>query len=267
MLTINDIKKASGIFNIPKEIHVNKDICFDFRLFSALVEPNHDGKGRDYNYDFDVYLPKFGVNLQRPYVWEHCQQQEFILSLLQEKPIDSIIIVSFSYDTIRSNVTNYVIDGKQRLMTIQKFGRNEFPIVLNGKEYYFKDFDKNLQRFFESRVNYLTGTVYYTYPDIPASEEILITLFNFYNFAGTPQTEKHKNMLKNLIEPKVVNGEFETAFAEFEKKNPNWKKYLTDSTYYELAEWYDEYLGISNPESCSDEAHKFAKYIWENIKK
>ena len=82
MLTINDIKKESGIFNIPKEIHVSKDICFDFRLFSALVEPNRDGEGRDYKYDFDIYLPKYGVNLQRPYVWEHCQQQEYILSII-----------------------------------------------------------------------------------------------------------------------------------------------------------------------------------------
>ena len=198
MLTIEQIKKASGIFNVPKQIHVNKDVCFDWRLFSALVNPNYDGN-RDYRYDFDVYLPKYGVNLQRPYVWEHYQQQEFILSLIQEKPIDSIIIVQHSNDSSRSNVINYVIDGKQRLMTIQKFGHNEFPIVIDGKEYYFKDFDKDLQRFFESRVNYMTGTVYYTYPDIPASEDVLITLFNFYNFAGTQQTEDHKNMLKNLI--------------------------------------------------------------------
>ena len=198
MLTIEQIKKASGIFNVPKQIHVNKDVCFDWRLFSALVNPNYDGN-RDYRYDFDVYLPKYGVNLQRPYVWEHYQQQEFILSLIQEKPIDSIIIVQHSNDSSRSNVINYVIDGKQRLMTIQKFGHNEFPIVIDGKEYYFKDFDKDLQRFFESRVNYMTGTVYYTYPDIPASEDVLITLFNFYNFACTQQTEDHKNMLKNLI--------------------------------------------------------------------
>ena len=198
MLTLDNIKKASGIFSIPKDIHMNKDVCFDWRLFSALVEPDYDGD-RDYKYDFDIFLPKFGINLQRPYVWEHCQQQEFILSILQEKPVDSFIIVQHSFDNSRSNVINYVIDGKQRLMTIQKFGHNEFPIVVDGKEYYFKDFSKDLQGFFESRVNYLTGTVYYTYPDIPASEEVLITLFNFYNFAGTPQTEEHKNMLNNLI--------------------------------------------------------------------
>lgn len=198
MLSVQEVKQAVGLYNIPKQIHVNKDICFDFRLFSALVNPNYDGD-RDYKYDFDVYLPTYGVNLQRPYVWEHCQQNEFILSILLEKPLDSVIIIQHSYDNTRSNVINYVIDGKQRLMTIQKFARNEFPIVVDGKEYYFKDFSDDLKLFFERRVNYITGTVYYTYPDIPATDEVKITLFNFYNFAGTPQTEEHKNMLSNLI--------------------------------------------------------------------
>ena len=151
-------------------------------------------------------------------------------------------------------------------MTIQEFGRNEFPIFVNGKEYYFKDFDKDLKLLFERRVNYLTGTVYYTYDDCPLTDDMRITLFNYYNFSGTPQTEEHKNMLKHLLEPKVVNEEFETAFAEFEKKNPNWKEDLTDSTYYELAEWYDEYLGISNPESVSDKSYDFADYVWDNKK-
>lgn len=202
MLTINEIKKSSGLYTIPGYVHFNKDVCFDFRLFDALVNPNSDGY-RDYKYDFDVYLPKYGVNLQRPYVWEHCQQQEFILSVLQEKPIDPIILVQHDYDMDRikrSNIVNFVIDGKQRLMTIQKFAHNEFPIYINGKEYYFKDFDKDLQRFFESRVNYFTGTVYYSYPDAPVDEDALITLFNFYNFSGTPQTEEHKNKLQKLLE-------------------------------------------------------------------
>ena len=198
MLTIQEVKNATGIYNVPKNIHVNKDICFDWRLFDALVNPDYVNN-RDYKYDFDIFLPTYGINLQRPYVWEHCQQNEFILSILLEKPIDSFVVIQYSEDNSRSNVTNYVIDGKQRLLTIQKFGKNEFPIVVNGKEYYFKDFDKDLQLFFERRVNYLTGVVYYTYPDIPASDDLKITLFNFYNFAGTPQTEEHKKKLQSLL--------------------------------------------------------------------
>ena len=198
MLTIKEIELAEGIYNIPKNIHINKDILLDWRLFDALVNPDYDGN-RDYKYDFDVFLPKYGINLQRPYVWEHYQQNEFILSILLEKPIESFVVIQYHEGEDRGNVTNYVIDGKQRLMTIQKFGKNEFPIIVDGKEYYFKDFDKDLQRFFESRVNCLTAVVYYTYEDIPASDELKIKLFNFYNFAGTPQTEEHKKKLQSLL--------------------------------------------------------------------
>ena len=198
MLTIKEIELAEGIYNIPKNIHINKDILLDWRLFDALVNPDYDGN-RDYKYDFDVFLPKYGINLQRPYVWEHYQQNEFILSILLEKPIESFVVIQYHEGEDRGDVTNYVIDGKQRLMTIQKFGKNEFPIIVDGKEYYFKDFDKDLQRFFESRVNYLTAVVYYTYEDIPASDELKIKLFNFYNFAGTPQTDEHKKKLQSLL--------------------------------------------------------------------
>ena len=198
MLTIDEVKKTTGIYSIPKNIHINKNTCFDFRLFEALVNPNQDGI-KDYNYDFDVYLPTYGINLQRPYVWERYQQQEFILSILQDKPIESVVIIQHNSDSKRENTTNFVIDGKQRLMTIQKFGRNEFPIVINGKEYYFKDFDHDLQWFFISRVDCMTATIYYTYDDTPLTDDMRIVLFNYYNFAGTPQTEEHKNKLQSLL--------------------------------------------------------------------
>ena len=199
MLTVDSIKKASGMYKIPKYVHINKNVCFDYRLFDALVRPNHDGDNRDYKYDFDVFLPKYGVNLQRPYVWEEVQQREFILSLLQEKPLDSVIIVQHNSDRERKNTINYVIDGKQRLMTIQKFANNEFPILIDGEKYYFKDFDDDLKVFLRSRVNYITGTVYYSYDNAPITDDMKITLFNFYNFSGTPQTEEHKQKLQSLI--------------------------------------------------------------------
>ena len=80
-------------------------------------------------------------------MWEHCQQNEYILSILLEKPIDSIVIVQHNSDTERRNTVNYVIDGKQRLMTIQKFLHNEFPITIKRKEYYWRDFNEEAKRF------------------------------------------------------------------------------------------------------------------------
>ena len=48
-------------------------------------------------------------------------------------------------------------------------------------------------------VNGFVATVYYSYDDNPITDDMKIILFNYYNFSGTPQTEEHKNMLKNLI--------------------------------------------------------------------
>ena len=187
---------------IPKSIHLNRGVLFDYRLFDTLAEPK---KERDYTYDFDVYLPKYGINLQRPYVWKHYQQNEFILSILLEKPIQPFIAIQYIKDTTNRNENTivYVIDGKQRLLTIKKFIHNKFPIIVNGKELYFKDFDDDLKRYFKNRVNYLTADVYYSYGDendeLYINDDMKIILFNFYNFSGTPQTEKHKNKLQSLL--------------------------------------------------------------------
>ena len=200
-MNLNEIKNCTNMHLIPKSIHLNRGVLFDYRLFDALYEPK---KERDYTYDFDVYLPKYGINLQRPYVWKHYQQNEFILSILLEKPIQPFIAIQYIKDTNhRENTIVYIIDGKQRLLTIKKFIHNKFPIIVNGKEVYFKDFDDELKRYFESRVNYLTADVYYSYGDENdesyINDDMKIILFNFYNFSGTPQTEKHKNKLQSLL--------------------------------------------------------------------
>lgn len=198
MFTKDDLEKI-GINSITKNIDKNKGIVLDCRLFYALVSPNVNTKIKDYNYDFDVYLKKYGINLQRPYVWKRYQQQEFIMSILLEKPIDPIIVVQYVHDTNRENCTNFIIDGKQRLMTIQKFGRNKFPITVDGNEVYYKDFDEKMKLYFQSRVNFLSANVYYSYYYDPITDDEMIALFNYYNFTGTPQAKKHKDMLESLV--------------------------------------------------------------------
>ena len=69
-----------------------------------------------------------------------------------------------------------------------------------------------------------------------------------------------------VFECKEHKEEFDSAFIVFEKRNPEWRASLTDSTFYELAEWYDEYIGVANTESLSDKAYEFANYVWRKIK-
>lgn len=154
-----------------------------------------------YNIDTDVYLKKYGYNLQRPYVWTLLQQQELIWSIFMERPIPPFIFIQHSVDNVdMSNATMLVIDGKQRLITIFRYIDNEFPIIVDGEEIYFRDLDQMAQHkinCYDIRVQ-----IYYSYQDDPITDDEKIIIFNHYNFAGTPQEEEHKNKLQNLLKNK-----------------------------------------------------------------
>ena len=191
MLTLEQIKKATGLYNIPKSIHVNHGVVLDHRLIQALT--NEDPRENDYKYDFDIYLPTYGINLQRPYVWKPVQQRAYILSIIQDRSLEPLVVVTHEHKI------NYVIDGKQRLLTIKRFVENKFPITIDGVDYYYKDFDRDAKLRFNTNVDYISAHVYYSYDNDPVTEDMMITLFNFYNFSGTPQTEAHKQKLLNLL--------------------------------------------------------------------
>ncbi len=200
MVTLNEIKGLSNIHNIPKTIHTNENVCLD-----PFLADNLSDHPKTVIYDFNVWLEDYGVNLQRPYVWNLIQQQEFILSILLNKPIPPVVVVDmdsgYNTDGLRKVL---VIDGKQRLMTIQRFLNNEFPIPINGQLVCFESFDDDAHWFFIRQIQYLTSTTYYASDDkrdsFYMSDYMKIILFNFYNFAGTQQEETHKNMLQGFLE-------------------------------------------------------------------
>lgn len=199
MVTLNDIKGLSNIHNIPKTIHVNENICLD-----PFLADNLSGKPKTVVYDFDVFLEDYGVNLQRPYVWNLIQQQEFILSILLDKPIPPVVVVDIDSRVHVGLRKELVIDGKQRLMTIQRFLRNELSVPIGDKMVCFESFDDDAHWFFIRQIQYLTSTTYYASDDPEDScfitDDMKIILFNFYNFAGTQQEEIHKNMLQGFLE-------------------------------------------------------------------
>ena len=201
MITLDNIKGLSNIHNIPKQILINKDIRLDPYLAQNLTDTP-----KTTIYDFDIFLKDYGVNLQRPYVWNLIQQQEFILSILLEKPIPPVVAVEIgNNDFALGNrlKTMLVIDGKQRLMTIKRFLNNEFAVIIDGHPAYLNDFDYDTHIFFIRQISCLTANVYYAgdNPEEPwyISDDMKIILFNFYNFAGTQQDESHKEMLQNFL--------------------------------------------------------------------
>ena len=189
--TVDDIKDInSELLNI--KVHCNKGVVLDPYLINNLtcVKPRKE-------YDFEIYLPKYGVNLQRPYVWEDYQQSEYIISILQERPLENVIVIQ--HEPEEGPITMQIVDGKQRLTTIQKFLLGEIPVTINNKKVWWDDFDEDAKRHFKSRLSSITAVVYYTYDDDNLTDDDKIRLFNFYNFSGTPQTEEHKNMLKGFL--------------------------------------------------------------------
>ncbi|MBQ8709411.1 MAG: DUF262 domain-containing protein [Bacteroidaceae bacterium] len=144
-------------------------------------------------YDYDVYMPKYGRNLQRELVWSLEQKQAFVISMLQRK---SIPAVSVNY--VYEKDTYEVIDGKQRLTTAVSFYRNEFPIVVNGEEFYYKDFEENLKvqyklTYFDAYIHYDHGDTVTVLPD-----EKKVAWFLYVNASGTPQQDEYLEELKNI---------------------------------------------------------------------
>lgn len=192
-LSLQKLQIYEGLYNIPKCFTVQKHVSLDYKITQDLL--------KDDIFDFDVYLKKYGVNLQRPYVWEHYQANDFLISVLLEKPINDIVVIKHTDDRRANDFKTkiLVIDGKQRLLTIKKFLLGEICLEVNGISYYIKDLSEGLRLLFYRRISYLTATIYYSYFDMEITDDMKIAIFNFYNFSGTPQTAEHKNMLHNLL--------------------------------------------------------------------
>lgn len=146
--------------------------------------------------DFDVFLPSRGCNLQREYVWNIEQQRELIMSILLERYIPNACIISLlDRNDVKSLIDIWqVIDGKQRILTMLKFYKNEFSILLDGKEYFYKDLSKEYQLEI-SHYHIIARVVYDNYDkDIPDDDKI--TWFKLINFAGTSQDKEHLEKFK-----------------------------------------------------------------------
>ena len=202
MLTVEKMKESSELHSLRKDLARQKSpVMFYYRLGNALT--NFPMGDKDIHFDTDIYLEKYNMNLQRPYVWIYPQQNAFIQSILYEKIISPVVIISHS-------VTNeqfgehiyYVIDGKQRLTTVHKFLNNEFPVEIGFEKYYYKDFDDELKTYFNQNLDRMEAIFYYSYPDSPITDDEKIQIFNFYNFTGTQQAEEHKIKLQGLLKQK-----------------------------------------------------------------
>ena len=146
--------------------------------------------------DFDVYLESKGVNLQRGNVWNLSQKQELILSILLERYIPYICIVSAINENGKEDILK-IIDGKQRLTAMIEFYNNIFPIILEGNSMFFDDLPVDYQKaiaFYDIRAK-----MAYDQYDKKITDDEIINWFLLINFAGTPQDKAHFEKLSALL--------------------------------------------------------------------
>ncbi len=152
-----------------------------------------------YSLDLDVYLPSKGINLQRGLCWTLFQKQQLIISLCKGLPIPKISVIQNNQITTngKRGITVFqVIDGKQRLSTIISFIKGEFPIIVNGNDYFISDMEIRLAN--EILGYSPRGDVAYSYSDSPITDDDKIAWFYQINFSGTQQEEAHMKKLQSL---------------------------------------------------------------------
>lgn len=192
------MKASSELYSLREDLgRHTQPVTLDYRIGEALESDTLSHRGK--TYDMDVYLEKYKMNLQRPYVWTYPQQNAFIQSILYNKVVTPFVVIQHSIGEIFGDQIIYVIDGKQRLTTVSKFMHNEFPVEIGDKKYYYKDFDEDLKIYFNRNLDRFDAIIYYSYSKSPITDDEKIQIFNFYNFTGTPQAEEHKIKLQNLL--------------------------------------------------------------------
>ena len=163
-------------------------------LRSSFLERNQIGSGDlciaqgkyvlDKKWDFDVWLPTQGMNLQRPLVWTIEQKRSLIESILIRRSIPSISVIQTLDDTYQ------VIDGKQRLSAFIEYVQNGFEFC----GYYCDELPPNYLG--QIKRHWVCAYRLCEY-DKPFSDEDKIEWFRWINFAGTPQDIEHMERLTN----------------------------------------------------------------------
>lgn len=151
------------------------------------------------DFDFDVFLPTLGVNLQRGLVWCLNQKREFIYSCLKGNDFGKVHLIEIIPEggrRINGKSLYEVIDGKQRLSTILAFINNEFTIEVGSNEYYFGGLDKPTQYAISHWE--VTGRIAYSYHNKQISDRDKLLWFKRVNFMGTSQERDHMDKLETL---------------------------------------------------------------------
>lgn len=130
------------------------------------------------------------VAFQRNLVWTLEQKQSLILSILQQMPI-GMFYINESFDNPNIDVVLY--DGKQRFDAIKGFLYGEFPITIDGQDYYWYDLkDDDVATILSTSISINTTNF--------DSEADLINYYLLINQAGRSHTKGDIQIALNELE-------------------------------------------------------------------
>ena len=146
------------------------------------------------NIDKNVYLPTYGVNLQRGNVWELWQKQELIMSILMRRFIPQI---SLMISNIDDKEIYQVIDGKQRLTAMIDFINGQFHLEFDEIDYKYSELPQDYK---DVIAGYIIPAFIIYDGEIDITDDDKIEWFKLINFNQTQQDINHLNMLNNLTD-------------------------------------------------------------------
>lgn len=154
---------------------------------------------KNYDIDFNVFLPTLGINLQRDFVWTDLQKSELILSILLRRHINSISVV-FIQDGGSSEPDKLeVIDGKQRISTVLEFIDGKFPVIIYGEPFFYNDLPESLALEVSKRFHWSVN-VLFSYPGSVVSDADKVQWFRLLNYAGTAMDYDHMAKLERAVD-------------------------------------------------------------------
>ena len=133
---------------------------------------------------------------QRTLVWTLKQKQDYITNLFNGMAEIRPTILLYYED--KKDIYE-VLDGKQRLTTLFQFIDNEFAIIVDGEEVYFKDLIDIDKKFILNHNVYWTRIMSFKVLE-PIALEDKLTLFLEKNYLGTRMSDEQINKVLNMLD-------------------------------------------------------------------
>lgn len=136
----------------------------------------------------------FEASYQRPYVWKSKQQQQFLKTLVSGFPLGSVAVAKHDDWSRKNGPWLEVVDGKQRLTTLDLFIKDEIPFILPSNEKLFWSEMARGEQLAFGRPFLPTITLE------KATEDVILEYFIAVNFSGVPQSNAHKQKILKMRE-------------------------------------------------------------------